>query len=230
MATILVTGASRGIGLELACQYADAGDTVIATCRDLDTAKALQHLAESHGNVEVQALDVVDPLAILSLASLLSKRGDKLDLLINNAGMLSHEAVGEWSADAFSATLETNVVGPAMVMQAFSKTMADGGKMVSISSALGSFGVELNLGGETGTYAASKAALNMVVRHLAPSLKAKGIVAAVFSPGWVKTDMGGQEAELLPEESVRALRASFTELTLDDAGGFFNYDGKPLPW
>jgi len=230
MATILVTGASRGIGLELACQYAEVGDTVIATCREPESANALKHLSESHENVELEELDVVDSLEILSLASLLSKRGTKLDLLINNAGMLVHESPGEWSAEGFSATLETNVVGPAIIIQAFSKVMAAGGKVINISSGLGSFESGIDLGGPTGTYDASKSALNMVVRQLAPLYKRQGICVVAFNPGWVKTDMGGQEASLTVEESVSSLRQSFAKLTIEDAGTFLDYDGSPLAW
>lgn len=230
MATILVTGASRGIGLEMACQYAEAGDTVIATCRDPETANALSHLAQSHPTVEIEALDVVDPLAVHSLASLLAKRGTKLDLLINNAGMLAAESPGEWSAEGFSATLETNVVAPAIVMQAFAKVMAQGGKLVNVSSGLGSFGLGIDFGGPTGTYAASKAALNMVVCQLAPFFQKQGLTVVAFNPGWVKTDMGGQEATLTPDESVRSLRKAFAKLTLEDAGKFLDFDGSPLPW
>lgn len=230
MALILVTGASRGIGLELACQYAEAGDSVVATCRDPETAKALKHLAESHANVEVQTLDVVDSLSILSLASLLSKRAGKVDLLINNAGINVPEPPEEISSDSFSATLETNVVAPVAIMRAFAKAMASGGKMVNISSCLGSFGMELDLGGRCPTYSASKAALNMMVRHLAPWLKAQGIVAVSVHPGWVKTDMGGQEAPLSLEVSVSSLRKQFARLTLEDAGSFIDFQGESLPW
>ncbi|MDQ8184054.1 SDR family oxidoreductase [Pelagicoccus sp. SDUM812002] len=230
MATILVTGASRGIGLELACQYAEAGDAVIATCRDTDTAKALIHLSESYENVEVQTLDVVDPLSILSLASMLSKRGDKLDALYSNAGIAVAEKVGEWSADSFSATLETNVVGPAMIMQAFIKVMAPGGKIINVSSRMGSFDFDINLGGELSSYAASKSALNMVVRQVAPSLRDRGVIALAVSPGWVKTDMGGHEATLTPEESVRTMIETVAKLTLEDAGSFIEYTGEEIPW
>lgn len=230
MATILVTGASRGIGLEFACQYAEEGDTVIATCRDPETANALKHLSQSHGNVEIQGLDVVDPLRILSLASLISKRGDKIDLLINNAGIMVGEKLGDWTADALSATFDTNVVGPAMIMQSFAKVMEANGKIVNISSGLGSFGLDLGYGSPTTSYAASKAALNMMVRQVAPELKMRGITTVVYSPGWVKTDMGGQEADLTPEESVTVLRESFSKLTLEESGQFFDYSGKPLPW
>lgn len=230
MALILVTGASRGIGLELACQYAEAGDRVIATCRDPDSANALNHLRQSHANVEVQPLDVVDSLTILSLASLISKRGEKLDMLINNAGVLYQESPGEWTEEGFNATLETNVVGPALVMQAFAKVMVKGGKMINISSGLGSFGMEIDFGGPTGTYAASKAALNMVVCQLSPWLAKQDITTVAFNPGWVKTDMGGQEASLSPQDSVAALRKQFATLTAKQAGTFIDYDGGELPW
>lgn len=230
MATILITGASRGIGLELACQHAEDGDSVLATCRDPETSKALIRLSQSRENVEVQALDVVDPLAVLSLASMLSKRGDKLDVLYNNAGIALAEKVGEWSADAFSATFETNVVGPACILQAFSKIMAPGSKIVNVSSRMGSFDFDLNLGGELASYAASKAALNMIVRQVAPSLKELGVIVVALSPGWVRTDMGGQEATLTTEESVQKIRDTIIRLTLEDAGRFIELTGEEIPW
>lgn len=230
MATILVTGASRGIGLELACQYAEAGDAVIATCRDPDTANALRHLSQSFENVEVQALDVVDPLAVLSLASMLAKRGDSVDILYNNAGIAIAEKVGSWTADAFSATLETNVVAPAIIMQSFAKAMSSKGKIVNVSSRMGSFDFEANLGGELASYAASKSALNMLVRQVAPSLMERGVIAVALSPGWVKTDMGGQEASLTVEESVTAIRETVAKLTPAAAGAFLDYTGETIPW
>lgn len=230
MATILVTGASRGIGLELACQYAEAGHSVVATCRDPDTANALKHLSQSHENVEVQALDVVDPLAILSLASMLSKRGDKIDILYSNAGISIVEEPGKWTAEAFSATFDTNVVGPAYIMQAFSKVMNTDGKIINLSSGMGSFSFEINLGGDLTSYAASKAALNMVVRHVAGSLKEQGIIAVALSPGWVKTDMGGQEASSTAEDAVNTVRETVGKLTSDDSGRFLDYTGSVLPW
>lgn len=230
MALILITGASRGIGLELACQYAEAGDTVIASCRDPESANALRHLAQSHPSVEVQDLDVVDQLSVLSLASLVSKRSEKIDVLINNAGIRVMESPDELSADAFSATFETNAVAPALIMQAFSKVMSEGGKMINLSSALGSFELGLDLGGANTSYAASKAALNMIIRHMAPSLKEKGIVAVGISPGWVKTDMGGQEAPLSLEESVSSLLPLIAALGLEDSGKFIDHEGQPIPW
>ncbi len=230
MATILVTGASRGIGLELACQYAEAGDAVIATCRDPDTANALKHLSQSFENVEVQALDVVDPLAVLSLASMLAKRGDSVDILYSNAGMAVAEGFGEWTADAFSATFETNVVGPAMILQAFAKAMSKGGKIINISSKMGSFDFMSNLAGELTSYAASKSALNMLVRQVAPSLKSRDVLTVALSPGWVKTDMGGQEADLSVQDSVAAIRETVSKLSLEDAGRFIDYTGEEIAW
>ncbi|WP_339382564.1 SDR family oxidoreductase [Pelagicoccus albus] len=227
---ILVTGASRGIGLELACQYAEAGNTVLATCREPETANALAHLAESHPNVEVQPLDVVDPLSVLSLASLVRKRGENLDVLINNAGILVQEKFGEWTADAFSATMETNVVGPALVMQAFAELVNEGGKIINVSSAMGSFGINMEAGGLTSSYATSKAALNMLVRQVAPGLLAKGVITVSFSPGWVKTEMGGPEANLSVRESVESLIRAFGNLGPEQAGQFLDYTGLPLPW
>ncbi|MDQ8203240.1 SDR family oxidoreductase [Pelagicoccus sp. SDUM812003] len=230
MGTILVTGANRGIGLELACQYVEAGDYVIATCREPEAANALLHLKQSHQGVDIAALDVTDPVSIASLVSLLKERRVSIDLLINNAGVLYPEPVGEWGCETFTRTLRTNVVGPAMVMQSFASLLAKGAKVVNISSGLGSFGMGIDFGGPTGTYAASKAGLNMVVAQMAPRFREKGITVVAFNPGWVKTDMGGQEAALDVEESVSSLRASFEKLTLEDSGRFIDYNGEPLPW
>jgi NAD(P)-dependent dehydrogenase (short-subunit alcohol dehydrogenase family) len=190
----------------------------------------LKHLSQSYKNVEVQALDVVDPLAVLSLASLLVKRGDPIDIFYSNAGMAVAESFGGWSADAFSATLETNVVGPAMILQGFAKAMSKGGKIVNISSKMGSFDFMGNLAGELTSYAVSKSALNMLVRQAAPALKSQDVLAVSISPGWVKTDMGGQEADLSVEESVTALRETVNKLTLEDAGRFVDYTGQEIPW
>lgn len=230
MGKILVTGASRGIGLELACQYAETGASVIATCRDLAVANALAHLVASHPNVEMQEMDACDDLSIHSLTSLLRKRGDTLDLVINNAGVLHDEPFGSFSMGAFNRTFSTNVTGPALVMQTMSSLMGEGGKIVNISSGIGSFGLGIGLGGGTVSYSASKAALNMVTRHCAMALRPRGIVVTAFSPGWVKTDMGGQEAELDPQKSVAGLRAVIEGLSGDSSGRFFDYTGEELPW
>lgn len=230
MSTILVTGASRGIGLELACQYAEAGEAVIATCRDPESANALKHLSRSYSNVEIMALDVVDSLAILSLVSLLAKRGTLLDVLVNNAGVLASEVPGEWTSEAALATFETNVVGPAIVMQSFAKVMSEGGKVFNVSSGLGSFGLAIDFAGPTGSYAASKAALNMVVCQFADFFRKKGVAVVAINPGWVKTDMGGPEAALSPEESVTALRETISQVALEDSGKFLDLDGSEMPW
>lgn len=230
MATILVTGANRGIGLELACQYAEADYRVIATCRSPETANALTHLHESHPNVEIARLDVSDPNTIKGLARGLLERGEALDILINNAGVLVQEPVGSWTADAFSNTLRTNVIGPALVLQALSELLGPGAKVINISSGLGSFGMAIDFGGMTGTYAVSKAALNMAVVQMAPAYKAKGVTVVAFNPGWVKTDMGGQEATLDVQQSVSWLRKSIDEVGLERSGEFIEYNGEPLPY
>ena len=230
MGTILVTGANRGIGLEFACQYAEAGENVIATCRDLAVANALHHLRDSHPTVELQEMDACDDVSILSLASLIRKRGGSIDVLINNAGVLHDEPFGDFTMSAFNRTFSTNVTGPALVTQTMCGVMRPESKIVNISSGIGSFELAIDLGGETISYAASKAALNMVTVHCAEALREKGIIVVALSPGWVRTDMGGQEAELDVQESVSTLRAAIAKLHLECSGKFFDHNGEELPW
>ena len=230
MGTILVTGANRGIGLELACQYAEAGERVIATCRDLGVANALEHLRASHPGVELQEMDACDDVSIHSLASLLRKRGDALDVIINNAGVLQDEPFGSFTMGAFNRAFATNVTGPALVTQAMASLIVSGGKIINMSSGIGSFEMGISVGGGAVSYAASKAALNMVTVHCAAALKEKGITVVAMSPGWVKTDMGGQEAELAVQESVESLRRAIAGLSLQKTGSFFDYSGEQLPW
>ena len=230
MGSILITGANRGIGLELACQYAEAGEKVIATYRDVDAANALRHLAEAYATVEVRQLDVCRADSIDRLAGQVREDGQEIAILINNAGVLAQESFGRWSAAAFERTFATNVAGPGLMAQAFKDLFAAEAKIVNISSGIGSFGLSLGLGGGMGSYAASKAGLNMLTAHLAAALRGRGVLAVAFSPGWVKTDMGGQEADLDVETSVAGLRAVIDRLTLEDSGKFFSYTGELLPW
>lgn len=230
MGMILVTGANRGIGLELACQYAEAGEQVIATARAPEDSHPIQHLEQSHETVSVEQLDVTDPASIARLAERLKERAAKLDLLINNAGMLVPQKLGEWTSDAFNRTFATNITGPAMLMQSMLPFLSEGSKVINVSSGMGSFHMEVGLGDKTVSYAASKAGLNMITAHAAAALRSKGVIVAAFSPGWVKTEMGGQEAELEVEESVAALRKAFEALSPEGSGGFFGHDGERLSW
>ena len=225
MARVLITGANRGLGLELARQYAGDGWRVEAACRDPGAAEALAALA---GDIRPHALEVNDGASVAALAAALE--GTPLDLLINNAGIFhGDETFGQLDLASFAEVLATNTIGPLAMAEAFAAHLAAAGAplIVNISSRNGSI-AEAEGGGYA--YAASKAALNMVTRKLAKHLVPQGIAVVAISPGWVRTDMGGADAELSPEQSVTALRRTISGLAPGDNGGFFTRAGETIPW
>lgn len=231
MPTVLVTGANRGLGLEFARQYAAAGWQVIATCRAPDAATELQKLAaESGGRVRVLGMNVTDPKSVRSAAAAL--QGEAIDLLLNNAGIGGPpgQQLGNLDYDAWARVLDTNTLGPMRVVEALLENVAQSKlkRIVTITSAMGS--IEDNASGGRYAYRSSKAAVNMVMKSLSIDLAPRGITCVVVHPGWVRTDMGGPDGKITPAESVRALRSLIDAIKPEDAGKFFNYDGKPYPW
>jgi len=222
--TVLVTGANRGLGLEMVKRYAARGWRVHACARD---TAGLAGLATG---VVAHRLEVTDQAAVKALAATLA--GEAIDLLINNAGVSGHEAgtLGTLDAAVWKRTFEINALAPLLVAEAFVEHVARSSqrKLMAISSRLGS--IEQNSEGGRYAYRASKTALNMAWRSLAADLRGRGIVCTVLHPGWVRTDMGGKQAPLSIEESVAGLLATIDALGPADSGGFRNYDGKPLPW
>jgi NAD(P)-dependent dehydrogenase (short-subunit alcohol dehydrogenase family) len=230
MATILVTGANRGIGLELATRYARRGDTVIATARDPATAHALTRLAAETGRVEILPLDVADEASIAALARSLESR--TLDILVNNAGILGTRGGIEDTAHTmrlFTDVLVTNVVGPYLVTRAALPALkrARAGKIGIIASHLGSSAMAK---GGMYPYRASKAGAINLAANLAVELKPMGIAVAAYHPGWVQTDMGGKEAETTVPDSAAGLIARLDHLTLATTGVFEDYRGTPYPY
>ena len=225
--TVLITGANRGLGLEFARQFAADGWHVIATCRQPNAAKALMAIK---GDMRVRALDTTDPAQVGALARAL--KSEAIDLLINNAGIYGPRKVafGRVDKDSWREVLEVNVMGPLMVSEALADHVARSTRktVVTLTSMMGS--IALNESGGSYIYRSSKAALNMVMKGLSVSLKPRGITVALIHPGWVRTDMGGASAQLSAEESVTAMRRIIDNLKPDDNGGFFNYDGKEIPW
>jgi NAD(P)-dependent dehydrogenase (short-subunit alcohol dehydrogenase family) len=222
---MLVTGANRGLGLELARQYHADGWSVIGTARDVDEATKLRSLG-----VTVEALDVTSGESVRALARRLE--GRPLDLLINNAAISGKfpAQLSALDAEEFQRVLQVNVLGPARVTQALLENLRAGsGKtIVCLTSELGS--IELNTSGGFYGYRESKAALNMLVRDLAAELAGAGFVCIAMSPGWVKTDMGGPGAPLTPSESVTAMRKVIAGLKPGDTGQVWSHDGTTLPW
>jgi NAD(P)-dependent dehydrogenase (short-subunit alcohol dehydrogenase family) len=230
MATILITGANRGIGLEFVRQYADAGATVHACARKPAEATALAEIAaNSNGRVQVHALDVADFDAIDALARTL--RDVPIDLLINNAGIYGppSQTATDFDADGWLTTFRVNTLAPMRMVQAFLPHLkaGDGKTVATITSQMGS--ITNNAGGYY-AYRSAKAALNSAMRGLSVDLKGDDLFLVVMHPGWVKTDMGGAAAPLKPEDSVRDMRGVIARLDAGDNGRFFNHDGSELPW
>jgi NAD(P)-dependent dehydrogenase (short-subunit alcohol dehydrogenase family) len=218
MPTILITGANRGIGLEFGRQYAKDGWDVIATARQSsDELDAL--------GVSVESLDLGDPDAVAAFPAKIDRR---LDLFIANAGTNQPmNTEGPENGRKWQAMMMVNAIAPFQLAQALLPRMADGGKIVAISSGMGSIG---DNGGGWIPYRTSKAALNMAWSCLAIEAKPQGVACVLFSPGWVKTRMGGAGAEITSEQSVRDMRALIARLTIDDTGKFMRRNGSELPW
>jgi NAD(P)-dependent dehydrogenase (short-subunit alcohol dehydrogenase family) len=222
--TVLVTGANRGIGLELARQLRARGHQVIGTARNVQDATELKET----GAVVVQ-LDVADSNSVRAMAKELE--GQKIDLLINNAGISGHNAgsFAETDFDQLGTIFDVNSLGPMRVTQALlPNLLAGNGKtVVQISSVMGS--IANNSGGYYG-YRASKTALNMLNKSLALELADMGITCMVLHPGWVQTRMGGAEAAITPQVSVSGMMQVIADLSPEDSGRFLDYQGNELPW
>ncbi len=227
--TVLVTGANRGIGLEFARQYSLAGWRVIATAREPGAATELKALGD---RVEILPLDVTKADSVAALATTL--KGRAIDLLINNAGVGVGVDPGTGLADVkvddFAHILEVNLLGPVRVTQALLPNVraGKGRTIVSISSGLGSI-TDNERGGYYG-YRESKAGLDMFVRNLAAETKSAGFICIAMTPGWVKTDMGGPNATLTPEQSVTGMRKVLDRLEPKDTGTMWSYDGTHPAW
>jgi len=221
VSTVLITGASRGIGREFARQYEAGGWRVIATCRDPSKY-------DLEG--EVYRLDVTDPDSVAALHRELN--GEAIDLLINNAGIYGPRGVEFGSLDygAWEEVLRTNVLGPMRVAEALAAQVAASEKkrMVFISSKVGS--IADNSSGGSYIYRSSKTALNMAVKSLSLDLSGKGVICILLHPGWVQTDMGGASAPIDAATSVAGMRGVIDRADAADSGRFFNYDGNELPW
>ena len=220
MATVLVTGAGRGIGLELTKQLKARGDHVIAVCRTVSPElKQLDVRVES--GIELTSAKCVDDLKQ-------RLRGVKLDALILNAGVLKADDLAGVKLDTIREQLEVNALAPLAVTQALAENLARGAKVALITSRMGSLGDNTS-GGYYG-YRMSKAALNMAGVSLAHDLKPRGVAVAILHPGYVRTDMTGGSGQIGPDESARLLLARIDALTIDKSGHFWHANGDTLPW
>ena len=232
MKTLLITGANRGIGLEFVRQYAAEGWRVFACCRKPAAADLLNRLVNQFPDrIQAHALDVTAHQQIEQLAQTLT--GQPIDLLINNAGVYPPDrgdAFGKTDYAAWQHAFEVNTMAPLKMTEAFIKQVARSAlkTIVTITSKMGS--VADNRGGGGYIYRSSKAGVNIVVKSLSIDLNPQKIIAVVLHPGWVKTDMGGPGALITTEQSVTGMRRVIGNLTLQDSGKFYAFDGQIVPW
>jgi NAD(P)-dependent dehydrogenase (short-subunit alcohol dehydrogenase family) len=226
---IVITGANRGIGLELVRQYLARGDSVHAGVRVLERAGELAALVEpSGGRLRIHACDVALEPSVRAFAASVT---EPVELLINNAGVRSRpDALAGLDLEDAARTFQVNALGMLRVTSALLPMLrrSGGAKIANISSGLSS--IHDNTSGGAYGYRMSKAALNMASRSLAHDLREDGIVTVVISPGWVQTDMGGADAPTPVAESAAGLIGVIDRLRLQDSGGFFSFRGEPIAW
>ena len=224
MSSIFITGAGRGIGLELARQYVSDGWEVTGTVRERAAAEQLSALGARAIN-----LDIANFAAVKGMRE--QVKGAPIDVLFCNAGISGRRgmALGSFDYEEWDKVLRVNLLGTAAVIEALVDNVAASERrtIAIMSSRMGS------ISGTTGAtlpYSTSKAALNLLAKGLSATLASRGIMVVALHPGWVRTDMGGASAPLTPEESVRGIRRVLDGLQQDDSGKFLSYDGTGIPW
>ncbi len=235
MPTVLITGANRGIGLELVRQYLQQGSAVIAVSRnESDELKALgeSNLLQSH------QLDLVDDPALTRLAQELEEQ--KIDVLLNNAGTMGRHnfaelgiksgSFGSFNRQEWHEMFDINLFTPMKLAELFVDNVAasEKGRIVTVSSMVGS--MTLNQGGGMYGYRASKAGVNSIMKSMAIDLAGRGIIATAIHPGFVRTDMSGPQAYIEPKESAAGIIQVIERLTAEQSGKLIAWNGEELPW
>ena len=230
MQQALVTGANRGLGLEMTRQLLARGDRVVAACRQPGKAIALTRLAGEHpGRLHVLPLDLADMRSITELAREVGALDLDIDLLVNNAGMLVEgERFGAIDGKSLRDSFAVNAEGAFLLTQAMNPHLVDAAKVINLSSSLGSIARTDSL--YSPSYAISKAALNMATRLLSIALGERGIIVVSISPGWVKTDMGGSGATLEADASIGSMLRVIEHLGPSDNGRFLSQTGETIAW
>ncbi len=230
MSTVLITGANRGIGLELTRCYIARGDTVIACCRSPEKADDLRQIKDQgKARVYIHELDVTDSASIEALKASLGPM--VIDILINNAGIIGPDVQStlDMDFDGFLETLNINTLSPLRMLQTFQDALKASAtpKAITISSKMGSFTSEAT---DRVAYRTSKAAVNRLMFAAAHDLKPEGIIVAVMHPGWVQTDMGGPNADITTTQSAAGIIKVIEKLDINSTGQFFAWDGSEIQW
>ena len=230
MINVLITGANRGLGLGFVKKYLEKNVNVLCTTRDISGSKELLECKERYpNNIEIFELDLLKENGAKTLANQLN--GMPIDILINNAGVgSSNQHFEAVSSKPWLEVLKVNLIAPLIITQSLIENVkkSSAKKIYFLSSQLGSIGD--NTSGGMYIYRSSKTGLNQVVKSLSVDLKPKGITVVSLHPGWVKTDMGGPNAPVSIDESIKGMMQVIDKTDIRDTGRFLNYDGKELPW
>ncbi len=229
METIVISGANRGIGLELAKQFLNAGNRVIAGCRNPANATALRALA-GNNLLTILPLDVAVTQSITTFCQQLSH--ETIAVLINNAGVMGGDKQGMHDMDyaAWATTLAINTFAPFQLATALLPNLkrTQRPRIVTLSSQMGAFNLPMHPG--TYAYRSSKTAVSKVMQVLAWELKSEGVIVCPVHPGWVRTDMGGEKADISAAESAAGLFNLINSMTMEHSGRFWTWQGIEHPW
>lgn len=227
MESILITGANRGIGFELTRLLIEDGRRVIATCRDPESASDLNALNAS--NLHIHQLEVTSTKSIEALKRALS--GGQIDVLINNAGEMGskRQRIDDMNIDAWRHTFDVNTIAPFQVSMALldNLKLSLRPRIISVSSQMGALS---RISSGALAYQSSKAALNKVMQVMAKDLESENIIVCSMHPGWVQTDMGGPSADISVNESAAGMISFFDNLTSEQSGRFWKWNGEEHAW
>ena len=230
MATVLITGANKGIGLQLTRLYAEQGDKVIACCRNPGGADDLKALAADH-DIDVKTVDVGDDASVAALGK--DVAGVTIDVLINNAGTvgpgMENQTLTTLDSAGWLDAFSVNSIGPVRVLQAVLDGLkaADAAKVMTVSSQYGAMAFDMPA---VYSYSTTKAAVNKFMRLAAIELGKEGMSVGLVHPGWVQTDMGGPTADLTATESATGIKGVIENMTADNNGGFWKWNGEDHAW
>ena len=224
MSTVMIAGASRGIGLELAKQYAAEGNTVIACARDSGAAEQLEALSSSSDNIAIEQMDISDPASIEAAAETIGAGAIDTVVVVAGARGGSRQSLDDLDIEEWHSSLNTNTIGPALVARAFKRNLLASGKgnFMILSSQLAASTWPM---GGMYIYSTTKAGVCKVAQILALDWVQDPIIVSVMHPGWVQTDMGGPHAEITVEESASGIRNVVAGLTKEDSGNFYKWNG-----
>ena len=231
MSTIMIVGATRGIGLELTKQYANEGNQVIACARDTANASLLNEVASGSENIKIEQLDIADAGSIESASSRIGEEAIDSVIIVAGwvGGMPDNQTIDNIDIDEWHNTLNINTIGPLLVAKAFKSNLAasGNGNLMILSSQLAASTWPM---GGMYIYSTTKAAVSKVGQILALDWAEDPIIVSIMHPGWVQTDMGGPTAEITAEESASGIRKVLLGLTKEDSGNFYKWNGDIHPW